>query len=281
MTATLIDCALKQLTTCVPALLYTVDIQLNYLYINQFFSQTHKVTPEKALGKSIASVIGQTAFDANFKYYQRALAGETVAYDSSFVKADGCLHYYTAIYEPLIVNKLQVGFTGVVIDKTAERELLRLSNTDALTRTCNRRKFEADIKTTLSNWQSGCFMILDLDHFKQVNDQLGHNEGDKVLINFSELLKRLVGPDGNVYRIGGEEFAVLCHSIKTIEALKLYAEKICKGISRLCLPTQRRITASIGATLITKDEQRHKLLKRTDDALYCAKTNGRNQVRYS
>ncbi len=262
-----------------PILFYVADIDMNYLYINPFFAEIHSVDQQKTVGMHISEVIGIDAFNGNLEHYENALAGETIKYDSFFIKADGNPHHYYAVYKPLLEAEVIVGFTGVVVDTTAEKELDRLSKTDTLTRLNNRRKFEYDLEKVLSieDGKNHGLLILDIDFFKKINDELGHDKGDEALVTLGEVLE-----DGDildrVYRIGGEEFAILMSEIDYGADLKDRAEHICKRVASSIILEERKVTVSIGASIIKKPDVRGMLLKRTDVALYSSKSNGRNQV---
>lgn len=267
----------KQFLETAPTLFYAVDEKLTYKYINNFFGKIHRLSPEKAVGMHISDVIGERDFNTNLPHYQKVLAGECVEYRSSFVKRDGNTHYFLAIYKPLKEDDKVVGFTAVIIDKTAENKLELLSNTDPLTHIANRRKFENDLKCLIHE-QQGALIILDIDHFKKINDEFGHGVGDKVLNSFSKHLQSLIAPLGQTYRIGGEEFACILRNVPDDFSLKTYSEHLCEQVAKHQVLDNRAITISLGATYVTQHDERKTLLKRTDSAMYKAKTSGRNQA---
>ncbi|WP_261841254.1 sensor domain-containing diguanylate cyclase [Aliamphritea ceti] len=269
----------KQLAESVPVLFYAVDRQLCYTYINSFFSKTHSISQSDAIGLSIADVIGREAFEANLVHYHKVLAGEAVRYDSHFIKKDGDSHYYHAIYEPLCIEGVIKGFTGVVVDTAAEKELERISNTDVLTGLYNRRKFEADLADILASsaMQLWGLMILDIDHFKNVNDNYGHDVGDLALQNIAAEIGRICGSDCRVYRVGGEEYALICQLVDSGE-YKRFVEQLRTEIAAASIIHQQILTVSIGATVFLPGECRESLLKRVDLALYKCKEVGRNSA---
>ncbi|WP_289028925.1 sensor domain-containing diguanylate cyclase [uncultured Paraglaciecola sp.] len=272
----------RQFVETAPILYFSVDRDLNYTYINPFFAEVHNLTQQQAIGLNISDVIGADGFNDNLKHYKKVLTGESITYDSFFVKLDGSPHYYTAIYTPLKNDGADViGFTGVVLEKTAEYELKRLSNTDPLTKTSNRRKFEKDLNSALGNDAKGSLLILDIDHFKNINDEHGHDGGDKVLIEVSKILSDMVNSLGKFYRIGGEEFAIILANVDNKSELIHIAENICQKIATSNILSNRAITISIGASIISRNDKRDILLKRTDIALYRSKSEGRNQVQFA
>ena len=269
-----------QLIETAPILLFAVDSELRYTYINPFFSQLHSVGKESAIGLNIADVIGEDGFNSNLKHYEAALSGLVVHYESHFVKLDGTSHYYRAIYTPIKIKGYIQGFTGVVMDITAEKELERLSKTDSLTNLGNRRDFEGRLKTLIDNKVDSIhgLIFIDIDYFKDVNDQFGHDVGDKALVALAKLLKDTNRLSSSSFRIGGEEFSMIFPDIKGSKELLSVANKIRLAIESTTLITEKPITVSIGATLFEYNFDRLDILKKADNALYASKNKGRNQV---
>ncbi|AJJ18020.1 MULTISPECIES: GGDEF domain-containing protein [Yersinia] len=157
-------------------------------------------------------------------------------------------------------------------------------NIDKLTQLNNRSSIDYRL-TAIHNSRQACgLLILDLDHFKSVNDTYGHNGGDLLLTEVGKLLTSSIRDEDFVGRYGGEEFIVITrrHEPQTIKAV---AERIRQQVENLAvvLPDGRKIkaTISIGASLYLPGMSMLKALKMTDEALYQAKKQGRNQVVYS
>lgn len=152
-----------------------------------------------------------------------------------------------------------------------------LADEDPLTGAGNRRSLQRDLERQRAAHRGGVLAVLDIDWFKQVNDEHGHAAGDRVLVGLVELLgQRLRRVDG-VYRIGGEEFVLLLPELGLEDAApRLYAlqAEINAGLSRL----PGRATVSIGAARQAADEAWQDALARADAALYRAKQSGRNRV---
>ena len=165
------------------------------------------------------------------------------------------------------------------------QEVERLSTIDPLTGMFNRSYFETaaerEISLALRNQQPLAMLMLDIDHFKKVNDTYGHSIGDKVLTEVANAcLENLRKTDINV-RFGGEEFAVLCPNTNTDGAVNL-AERIRNAVSTLTFyagENSFRVTVSIGITLINQGgDTLINLAKHADEALYSAKSQGRNRT---
>ncbi len=155
------------------------------------------------------------------------------------------------------------------------QELEFLSFHDSLTGLCNRRMFQKSIAAK----GPGIFglMLMDLDHFKTINDKFGHDIGDKVLRGIADLLQRHCEDRGEIFRLGGEEFAVIMADASKAE-LEQCAESFCKRVAALNGDDETRVTISIGTGLRRRGESSSELMRRVDRALYSAKDAGRNRV---
>ncbi|MGL4487786.1 MAG: GGDEF domain-containing protein [Yersinia sp. (in: enterobacteria)] len=158
------------------------------------------------------------------------------------------------------------------------------ANIDKLTQLNNRASVDYQLATIHNRRQACGLMILDIDHFKSINDTYGHDGGDIMLTAVSELLTHAVRDEDFIGRYGGEEFIVITHSHEP-QTIKSVAERIRERVEDLdvTLPDGRRIkaTISIGTSLYLPGMSMLKALKITDEALYQAKRQGRNQVVYS
>lgn len=158
------------------------------------------------------------------------------------------------------------------------------ANIDKLTQLNNRSSVDYRLSSIHHNRQACGLLILDLDHFKSVNDTYGHDGGDILLTEVGKLLMTAVRDEDFVGRYGGEEFIIITHSHDP-QAIKAVAERIRMRVESLDvqLPDGRKVkaTISIGASLYLPGMSMLKALKMTDEALYQAKNQGRNQVVYS
>ena len=159
--------------------------------------------------------------------------------------------------------------------------------TDALTGLANRKMFDFKLREAATESSvienSFCLLLLDLDHFKQVNDNYGHHVGDQVLRLMGSVLKNTLKGRDTAARYGGEEFAVVLPETKLSDAVKL-AENIRLHLANKEMINRKngerlgRITVSIGAAAYELGEQIPDLIDRADQALYAAKNSGRNRV---
>jgi len=182
------------------------------------------------------------------------------------------------------------GVEGIYRDvtqrKNLERELQRLATTDMLTGIANRRAF---LETAESAYAHSChsgepltLLMLDLDHFKAINDRYGHLEGDRALVAFAQAVKSQLRASDAVGRLGGEEFGVLLPLTTLAEGLEA-AHRILQSVRALQLSDDTgqayRITTSLGVGAFRQsDRSLRDTLDRADQALYLAKHLGRDQI---
>ena len=164
------------------------------------------------------------------------------------------------------------------------RSLEYAALTDALTGMQNRRYFDDALKEYLGEFRRidkpVGLMIVDLDHFKQINDTHGHDIGDEVLRAVAGCLKDMTRFHDVVARLGGEEFAVVAPNMET-ETLVRFAERIRKAISGMVVVSgnvRLKITASVGLAVWDRKESAEDFFRRADQHLYQAKKLGRNRV---
>lgn len=156
---------------------------------------------------------------------------------------------------------------------------------DGLTELLNRTAFTHLLERALSTAGAGVALVmLDIDHFKQFNDQYGHPLGDRVLQHVGQVLRNTLPPYATAARYGGEEFCVILEHCPDLATARAFAEKLRGKIEGLRIKARAdgkvldTITASFGVALAQAGEQPDILLTRADDALYQAKRNGRNRV---
>jgi len=164
-------------------------------------------------------------------------------------------------------------------------QALQSAYTDPLTQVYNRTAlnsaFQREWKLAQRQRAPLSVLLLDIDHFKQINDNFGHTAGDAALSKIARCLQQSVRASDMIFRYGGEEFVILLSNTMT-EGAKLLADRIRRNIRDMdCndITPNLRITTSIGvATLSHPEETPQQLLKRADDALYQSKRKGRNRV---
>lgn len=174
-------------------------------------------------------------------------------------------------------------FSDISAIKNSEHELMRLAHHDPLTDLPNRLLFTDRAEQALASAQihkRGCALLLiDLDHFKMINDSLGHTIGDQLLKSVAERLGAMFGPGITLARLGGDEFAVLAENCPQLGQAAALAQRIIDGLKQV-FPIdghQLYINTSIGISLFPGDAlSAEQLLRNADSALFKAKNTGRN-----
>lgn len=198
------------------------------------------------------------------------------------VMKDASLHWQDYVNVLLTISVITILFYYIkrIFDDEIESSdaLRQLQETDVLTQLPNRRSFENNMRGMLQTGKEAHIMLIDIDHFKAINDQFGHHRGDEVLVSFGELLLETADESVYVFRWGGEEFAVLCYETKE-NSLRI-AEEIRHQTEKRQFPVEKSVTVSIGLTNVTAlQTSKNEYIIRADKALYEAKANGRNRVK--
>lgn len=167
--------------------------------------------------------------------------------------------------------------------KQREHELERAATTDSLTGLLNRRAFQraaADMMALARRGTPATLAILDLDHFKRINDEHGHASGDAALLMLADLLRDSLRPYDAIGRIGGEEFAILLHGL-TLAGARPVCERLCRTLAGQNFDVPggtRSVTMSIGLAELCPGVTLDMVFDGADQALYRAKRGGRNRV---
>ena len=162
--------------------------------------------------------------------------------------------------------------------ESAERveRLRKAANTDTLTGIANRRVAERALNLFATGQRRYAVMMVDIDHFKAINDQHGHDTGDRILQRIAEILKSRVRVQDTVARWGGEEFLVIVESVTRDESASIaesLRDRVEQGTGEIV-----KTTISIGVAHSDSGQSADQILKRADEGLYAAKNSGRNKV---
>ena len=162
--------------------------------------------------------------------------------------------------------------------EATNKTLKKASETDHLTGIGNRRFLENKINSYRGKDIQVAFLLLDIDHFKDINDNFGHDAGDQILVAIADTIKRLCRKDDLFARIGGEEFVIL-NMNSDEESAYLFAERVRACIEGMARSFEATVTTSIGVALGNmKIANYDAMYKQADIALYLAKDQGRNKV---
>jgi len=166
-----------------------------------------------------------------------------------------------------------------------EMQLRQLSDTDQLTGLYNRRRLERDLNHLFDTFSRhripASILVLDLDHLKLINDQLGHHVGDKVIMAVADTCRQQFRKTDSAYRFGGDEFVIALPGVEYDQAI-VFAEHLCDCCFKALQQHAVKglfATVSIGVATIEADDTSYEdTLKRADAALYQAKRDGKNRV---
>jgi diguanylate cyclase (GGDEF)-like protein/PAS domain S-box-containing protein len=272
-----------------PGIFYMLDQQGNFIRWNSNFKEIASYSDEEMLGKYVLDFIAEQDRDLITTRIQEVFEkGESFAEAHLLTKQGKSIPYYFTGCRILLQDQFYLIGLGQDITnrKKMEEELWRLANTDFLTGLMSRRYFMKKIEEEfilLCNHDINCcsILMLDLDHFKYINDTYGHAVGDTVLKHFSALLQSNLRQMDVAGRLGGEEFAVILPYIDANEA-KQCAERLRNIVANSPIIENDNvisITVSIGISMLREnDRYADTALIRADNALFAAKNNGRNTI---
>ena len=156
-------------------------------------------------------------------------------------------------------------------------KMTRIAMTDSMTGLKNRRAFFEAVEASAE----GALLVIDIDHFKAVNDRYGHTAGDAVIVAMTDHLKRNIRSSDLLGRIGGEEFALYLFGADS-QQIDAIGARICQGfvLYNDQVPAPIKVTMSIGAAYSAMSKDPSELYKNADEALYAAKRSGRGRLNF-
>jgi diguanylate cyclase (GGDEF)-like protein/PAS domain S-box-containing protein len=266
------------------------DREFRYLLWNRFMEDMTGVPAEEVIGKNAVELFPHMHEQHVDELLQSALEGQTVSSPDIhyYIPTSGRRGWVSSVYRPHYdAGGNIVGVIGLIRDitqrKSAEQQIEYQAYHDALTGLANRRLFQEHLTLALALAQRRrrlvAVLFLDLDHFKIVNDSLGHTVGDELLKQIAVRLKGAVREGDTVARVGGDEFTIVLQDLLRKEDAALVAEKVLRTIAQPADIAGHHlyVTTSIGITTFPDDgEDAETLLKNADNAMYRAKAEGRN-----
>ena len=201
-------------------------------------------------------------------------------------KKDGTLYYENITITPILNEKSEIiNFVATSQDISSkiaiENELKRLANNDNLTGLYNRHNADRELEKKIANFkryrEDFVLIMMDIDYFKNVNDTYGHDIGDYVLKELSNIIADEIRELDHFSRWGGEEFMLILPHIQKEQAITV-AEKLCLVVSEHPFETISGLTISMGLSAFKQNDTKESILKRIDEALYKAKNGGRNRA---
>jgi diguanylate cyclase (GGDEF)-like protein/PAS domain S-box-containing protein len=192
-------------------------------------------------------------------------------------RPDGTLYGYSTIIRDLTERKEREEALKRSVERS--RQLWTQSVKDPLTGAFNRRYMVEQLRGAVdrANWVTASLLLIDIDHFKAVNDQAGHVGGDTVLVGIAALARRLSRDSDLLFRLGGDEFLLYLPGVARAGALNI-AERLRAGVENSGLVPGGTVTVSIGVAELRKEDDADRWMQNADAALYEAKRAGRNRV---
>jgi diguanylate cyclase (GGDEF)-like protein/PAS domain S-box-containing protein len=271
------------------------DRELRYVLWNQFMKELTGLGPEDVLGRPATEVFPHLSEQQIDLLLHRALLGETVSSPDVhyFVPSTNRQGWVSAVYRPYIDDDGEIlGVVALIRDiterKAAEQQIEYQAYHDALTGLANRHLFREHLTLALALAQRRskqvAVLFLDLDHFKVVNDSLGHTVGDGLLQEVARRLKSAVSEGDTVARVGGDEFTIVLQDLSRAQEAASVAGNVLRTIAEPMIIHGHRLymTTSIGITVFPEDgDDAETLLKNADTAMYRAKAEGLNTYQMS
>jgi diguanylate cyclase (GGDEF)-like protein/PAS domain S-box-containing protein len=285
------EARLKLIADNVPVMIAFIDDQQRCHFVNRAFLEWYEMTENDIQQKPLANVISEAEYTEISPYIDRALAGERVGFDREVTGLISSRYLHSSY----IPQRSQAGdVQGVYITsmditerKQVEKELQHQSDHDILTglpnRTGLKRQLELAQARARRSGKPLSVMFLDLDHFKEVNDTLGHAAGDLLLQEISRRLRGIVRKTDTVARLGGDEFVMVLEDLNQ-DASYDASEVARKLISAVAQPVElgehkAYVSASLGVVVDSSIHPVETLLEQADAAMYQAKQQGRNDFR--
>ena len=269
----------------------STDLDGNITYASEAFCEISGYSKDELIATNHRIIRHSDMKESTYKeLWETITSGKTWKGEIKNKKKNGDYYWVKASISPVFDNKGEIiSYTAVREDITDKKIIEEISITDGLTNIYNRRYFDEIFPKIINEAKRKnelvAFVFMDIDHFKQYNDNYGHQKGDEVLINFAACLKQSLHRSSDyTFRLGGEEFAVV-YQMETKEKAVEFANNLRKNIENLKIEhkyssVSSYITASMG--LICKNANEiviDEIYKQADDLLYQAKRSGRNQVK--
>lgn len=284
---------ITQLVDTIPSPVFYKDEAGRYIGCNAAFEQFIGTPREQLIGYSVFD-LSPPDLAARYHAADQSLFDNrgTQVYEAQVQYADGNRHdvvFYKATFDK--ADGSLGGLVGVILDiserKQMEQAIWREANYDALTGLPNLRllrdRLSEELERARRQGSTLALLFIDLDRFKEVNDTLGHQVGDQLLIQAAERIQAVVRSSDTVSRQGGDEFVVILSDINNAQAAGMVASKIIRLLHMPFLlgSNEVYVSASIGIALYPDDSQQQEtLVSYADQAMYAAKASGRNCFSY-
>lgn len=280
---------LKSIADNLPVLIAHIGSDLRYRFNNEMYRSLLGLIPQDLQGKCVSEALRPEVYAQLLPHFELALRGQRVTVDNIRYRAADP-RVWCATYVPDIRHGRVEGFFVMSQDvterKLAEKTLFDRATLDALTGLPNRPTLHVHMQETIDAGQPFHLFFLDLDGFKSVNDEHGHETGDALLIAVSQRLLDCVGPHDLVGRLAGDEFVIIATALASTEAAEQLGEKLCQALAEPFIVNGHatiRIGASVGIAFSQPPEPMtaEGVLAKADHAMYEAKRKGRSHYRFA
>lgn len=261
----------------------STDLAGNIIYASNAFCRVSKYEKSELIGKNHRIIRHPDMPEEIYKELWNTITHNQTWQGEIKNKAkDGSVYWVYAVISPdFDEDGERIGYTAIRQDITDKKRAEELAITDRLTGLYNRLKLDEvlnyEIAQTRRYETPLSIIIIDIDHFKSVNDTYGHQTGDMVLKEAAQILRSCSRASDTSGRWGGEEFLIILPNTNLSGALEA-AEKIRTAIENHSFSVVGQKTASFGVSEVLANENEDSFIERADQALYRAKTGGRNQV---
>ncbi len=259
-------------------------------YASDAFCRISGYTKEELIGKN-HRIIRHPDMPAAFfnDLWQTIIAGRTWHGEIKNLKFDGGYYWVDTTISPDIFEGKIIGYTAVRYDITDKKRIEELAITDSMTGLYNRRHYvkiiDDEMNRAKRHGTTLALMMVDVDYFKRYNDTYGHQAGDVILQQVSDVLKSYTSRSGDyAFRLGGEEFGIVISDM-SVEEYRTLGRLICRAVETLGLPHEHNdaspyVTISMGIVIYYPESGMscEELYKEADTQLYRAKKQGRNRV---
>lgn len=271
---------------------YILNLDGSFLYANKAMADLCQVRAEDIVGRAFSDMPLPAHYSGEVKLEDVIRYKEQRESEVKIESASGNTRYFECLYAPVIDDRGEVeAVSGIAHDVTRRKEsearIWRHANYDLLTKLPNRRLFMDRLSQHAAHSdRTGdpfALLFIDLDHFKGINDRLGHEAGDNLLKKIAQRVGACVRQSDTVARIGGDEFTVLLLDTGDRELIEGIAGNILAELERPFElgENEASISGSIGITLFPEDAgTAQQLLSDADQAMYLAKHSGRNRLCY-
>jgi diguanylate cyclase (GGDEF)-like protein/PAS domain S-box-containing protein len=255
---------------------------------NRAMAELLGYTQEALVGRQIVDLTHPEDRAITMEQRERLARDEINSYrlEKRYLRSDGSLVWAAlsvSVVRDMDGNAMyQIGQLEDITDRKVLADRLAYEAAhDAMTGLANRATFTERVSEALADRQNRnrmvAVMFIDLDHFKVINDSLGHAFGDELVVTVAQRLRHAIRPGDVIARFGGDEFVVMCDNLSSVDSVSALAERLLRAVAEPISLTSDEVfvTASIGIAVSAPEETSETLLRHADAAMYQAKTDGR------